>query len=118
MGGFNDTAIAKRLKAARTKRGLSVREIAKHTGLSADAIRRFERGDAIPNLGKLGLLLQAIGATPDEILCEFIDVDKPMLEDELYLALKELKSELESGQASELRENLGFVADYLDGKGG
>lgn len=48
------------LREMREKRGLSQKELAEITGLSARTISRYEAGDTQPDQGKMRLLLDAL----------------------------------------------------------
>ena len=52
--------IGPRIKLARAKAGLSVRELAERVGVSATAISKFERGEASPRQSTLLRLAKAL----------------------------------------------------------
>ena len=51
---------SEKLREMREKRGLSQKELAEITGLSARTISRYEAGDTQPDQGKMRLLLDAL----------------------------------------------------------
>lgn len=67
LGGFEN--IAKRIKQRRSELSLSLQDVADMTGLSKSTLQRYESGYIrnIP-LQKLGVLANALQATPDFIL--------------------------------------------------
>jgi transcriptional regulator with XRE-family HTH domain len=68
----NETAgaIARRLKAQRTRLGLTLREVAERSGLSTPFISQAERGHTVPSLVSLNHLARALEVSVDY----FIDV--------------------------------------------
>jgi transcriptional regulator with XRE-family HTH domain len=62
------------LRQAREKRGLSVRELARAAGLSAEAVSAIERGQRYPSLRTLECLAAALQITivigPEETILE------------------------------------------------
>ncbi len=64
-------AIGKRIKEYREKSGLTQEKLAEKTHLSASYLSAVERGASFPRIEKLIAIMNAIGATADQI---FIDV--------------------------------------------
>lgn len=52
--------IGKKIKAARTKKAMTLEAMANETGFSLDALKRFESGDKIPPVGALLQIARAL----------------------------------------------------------
>ncbi len=62
-----------KLRAARINAGYrTAREFAEHMGIEPPAYRKYERGDASPNLTTLTRLCQALAVSPNELLPEAV----------------------------------------------
>lgn len=59
--------IGNQIKQLRLRRGITQEEMAKHFGLTAQAIRKWERGTAAPDIGMLPMLSAYFGVTIDEL---------------------------------------------------
>lgn len=57
----DNTTIADRLKEAREKKGITLRELSELTGINTSNISRIERGEVSPNLDTLQNLCKALG---------------------------------------------------------
>ena len=60
--------VAKRLKELRTKRGLSLRDIANELGLSDSIYSKWEKGKAIPSAQNIFKLAYFFGVTSDYLI--------------------------------------------------
>lgn len=60
--------LAQRIQAMRRKLGISQEELAARTGVSRQAVSKWETGQAVPEVDKLVLLSQALGTTTDYLL--------------------------------------------------
>ncbi|BCW86418.1 MerR family transcriptional regulator [Paenarthrobacter ureafaciens] len=60
--------VAERAKVWRMRRGMSLRELAKRTGISPSALSAFERGLSKPNTGRLSKIAHALDSTIPELL--------------------------------------------------
>lgn len=60
--------VAKALKEAREKGGLTQQELAKKAGINSNAYAKIERGSALPELDTLEKLAKALGVTSSDIL--------------------------------------------------
>lgn len=54
-------SLNQKLKKAREKTGFTQREVAKETGIPQPTIARFESGNRIPDVEKLGILADFYG---------------------------------------------------------
>lgn len=63
----------------RKKAGLSQEALAEQTGVSRQAVSKWETGEALPEIGKLVLLAKVFGVTTDWLLSE--DEEEPEQED-------------------------------------
>ena len=59
---------ASRIKKARAETGFTQREVAKETGIPQPTIARFESGNRIPDVEKLGILADFYGVSVDWLL--------------------------------------------------
>jgi len=62
------TGLGPRLRAARSARGLAVRELARRVGCSASLISQIERGVSVPSVGVLYALATELGSSLDYLL--------------------------------------------------
>lgn len=60
--------IGERIRAARKAQSLSLRALAQRVGLSHEMVRRYERGEVVPNTAALLKIADALGRTPDYFL--------------------------------------------------
>jgi transcriptional regulator with XRE-family HTH domain len=64
---------AKRLKAIRVPRGFrTARSLAEALGIDENRYTRYERGEVEPNLDLLLQICSLLGATPNDLLCDYI----------------------------------------------
>ena len=57
-----DRSVGDSIKALRTERGLTIRELAARTGLSAAAISRWESGQRVPSVDSFNKVVTALDA--------------------------------------------------------
>lgn len=74
-------SFGQRLKLLRKERGLTLKDVARLSGLSISYISDLERGRATPSFSALGMLASAFGMTPSDLLREE-DWDVPARLDE------------------------------------
>ena len=67
-GPFADDEVPRRLRAARTKRGLTVRELARRVGVSPSAISQIENSRAKPSVSLLYGIVTELGVSLDALL--------------------------------------------------
>jgi len=64
---------SKRLKAIRVPRGFrTARSLAEALGIDENRYTRYERGEVEPNLDLLLQICSLLGATPNDLLCDYI----------------------------------------------
>lgn len=66
---YDKTRVGLRLKSLRVDRGMSQRDLAEASGVSLNAIARYEIGDSGMGLDKAYDLTQAMNCTIDELVC-------------------------------------------------
>ncbi len=64
----NMTEFRQRLQMLREKRRISRKVLSELCGLSSDAVRRYERGEAEPNLRSLVALAEFFGVSVDYLI--------------------------------------------------
>lgn len=70
--------IGERLRAARERQGISLRELASRVGLPPSAVSQLERGQVMPTLGTLHLLTTDLGVSMDAVVAQAGDAgDRP-----------------------------------------
>lgn len=115
-----DTAIGDRLRAARLDRGLSLRELARRTGVSASYASAIERGRARPSIAALqkltaGVELTVAGLVPPAVpACALVKVGDARL---LDIGVPGVRIENLAPAASTLEPQL-FTVDPGAGSGG
>lgn len=57
-----DRSVGDSIKALRAERGLTIRELATRTGLSAAAISRWESGQRVPSVDSFNRVMTALDA--------------------------------------------------------
>jgi transcriptional regulator with XRE-family HTH domain len=69
---------AKRLRTFRARAGFrSAERFAKFIGIEPHTYRKYERGDVTPNLDVLGRICASLEITPNDLLPELADFQKP-----------------------------------------
>ena len=76
----------------RKKAGLSQEALAEQTGVSRQAVSKWETGEALPEIGKLVLLAKVFGVTTDWLLSE--DEEEPEQEERLKEEQKKQENRL------------------------
>lgn len=62
------TSFAARLRELREAAGLTQAELADRAGLNQDTLSNWERGHRVPNVASLPILVDALGASLDDLL--------------------------------------------------
>ena len=65
---FDAKIFATRLRSARKSRGLSQKELAESLYLSTQAVSKWERGEAVPDVAHICSIAQALGLSVDRLL--------------------------------------------------
>lgn len=66
---YDKARVARRLKSLRVDRGMSQKDLAQASGVSLNAIARYEIGDVGMSLSKAYDLTGAMGCTLDQLVC-------------------------------------------------
>ena len=81
-GIVNPKRMGERLKKARLKKQMTLKEMATQTGLVWHYIQRIEKGQSIPPLKTIMKLTQVLGVSPDYLFVNDIPKSKPILYNE------------------------------------
>jgi len=76
---MSKSELSKRVKELRTRKGLSQEQLAEISGLSLRTIQRIENGETEPRGETLKRLMNALDATPDDLMDWSIAEDKGFL---------------------------------------
>jgi transcriptional regulator with XRE-family HTH domain len=68
--------IGRRLREARTARGISLREMARRIKVSPSFVSQVERGKANPSVGTLYAFVSELGVSLDDLTAERFDPDR------------------------------------------
>ena len=63
-------AIAATLRAERAAQDLTLEQLATRSGLSVSGVRRYERGERLPDMVQLATLAEALGMAPARMWAE------------------------------------------------
>ena len=66
---YDKARVGLRLKSLRVDRGMSQKDLAEKSGVSLNAIARYELGDMSMGLDKAYELTDAMGCTIDQLVC-------------------------------------------------
>lgn len=66
----------KRLRQIRVSKNIPSAVVAVKIGVEETYIPQLERGEKLPSFDTLIYLLNALGVTPDELLCDYVDAEK------------------------------------------
>ena len=86
---MNAKSLGKKLKSYRSKCGWSLKECAERMGISTRYLADIERGDKIPKLETLILILNTLNASADDVLQDSLTVGYTAKSNDL---LKQLES--------------------------
>ncbi len=76
---MSKSELSKRVKELRSRKGLSQEQLAENSGLSLRTIQRIENGETEPRGETLKRLMNALDATPDDLMDWSIAEDKGFL---------------------------------------
>src|SRR5688572_12185392 len=68
--GAGDVRVGLRLRAARERAGVTLREVARRTGLSPSFLSQLERDQVSPSISSLKQVANALGARVADLLAE------------------------------------------------
>lgn len=65
--------LGKRIQTARKEKGLTQEELAEKVGVGNSHISHVETGKAVPSFALVVNIMNALGLTPDELICGYIN---------------------------------------------
>lgn len=71
--------LGKRLREIRKCKNISTKTLAAKVGVLDSYIPQLERGSKVPSFDTLICIVNALGVTADELLCDYIDIDKEII---------------------------------------
>lgn len=71
--------LGKRLREIRKSKNISTKTLAAKIGVLDSYIPQLERGSKVPSFDTLICIVNALGVTADELLCDYIDIDKEII---------------------------------------
>lgn len=71
--------LGKRLREIRKSKNISTKTLAAKVGVLDSYIPQLERGSKVPSFDTLICIVNALGVTADELLCDYIDIDKEII---------------------------------------
>lgn len=71
--------LGKRLREIRKSKNISTQTLAAKVGVLDSYIPQLERGSKVPSFDTLICIVNALGVTADELLCDYIDIDKEII---------------------------------------
>lgn len=80
----------KRLKQIRLSKNISVATAAEKIGVEETYIPQLERGAKLPSFDTLIYLANALGVTPDELLCDYVDSEKTTVPNNIAKKMEKL----------------------------
>ena len=76
--------LAQQIKSLRLRRGITQEEMAQHFGITAQAVSKWERGTAAPDIGLLPVLSAYFGVTIDDLFALSDDTRMERIENMLW----------------------------------
>lgn len=71
--------LGKRLREIRKSKNISTKTLADKVGVLDSYIPQLERGSKVPSFDTLICIVNALGVTADELLCDYIDIDREII---------------------------------------
>lgn len=71
--------LGKRLREIRKSKNISTKTLAAKIGVLDSYIPQLERGSKVPSFDTLICIVNALGVTADELLCDYIDIDREII---------------------------------------
>lgn len=103
----------KRLKQIRLSKNISTANIAEKIGVKETYIPQLERGAKLPSFDTLIYLTNALGVTPDELLCDYVDAEKTIVTNNITKKMERLNPK----QRRHIEEMVDrMIAYMLDGE--
>lgn len=80
----------KRLRQIRVSKNISIGTVAVKIGVEETYIPQLERGAKLPSFDTLIHLANALGVTPDELLCDYVDAEKTTVPNNIAKKMEKL----------------------------
>ena len=106
-------ALGERIRECRIKAGLSQEKLAELTGVTRQAVTKWESGQSAPNTENLFKLAQVLGTTVDFLLTT--DTDRPSVAEQVFQMLKTEQARKEDAQRQQRRRNLSAALSVFGG---
>ena len=74
---ITSVALGKRIRSIRTEKHISVQKLADSVGVQRNFINQLEAGDKFPSFGTLVAIINTLGVSADEVLCDYMTVKDP-----------------------------------------
>lgn len=87
--GINYLDIGKRIRAARIEKGMTQEKLAELVEAGTTHISHIETGNTIPSMKIFIAIVNALGVSADELLCNNIEKSKVVFENEVMQAVKD-----------------------------
>lgn len=71
--------LGKRLREIRKSKNISTKTLAAKVGVLDSYIPQLERGSKVPSFDTLICIVNALGVTADELLCDYIYIDREII---------------------------------------
>ena len=99
----------KRLKQIRLNKNISVATAAEKIGVEETYIPQLERGAKLPSFDTLIYLANALGVTPDELLCDYVDSEKTTVPNNIAKKMEKLNPK----QRQHIEEMVDHIISYM-----
>ncbi len=93
---MTDKRFGNRFKECRERLGLTQQQLSEITKLPVTYISLVERGERFPRFEKLVILLNGLGASADEVFCDFVEGSMERYSAETFGQLNDLPLEARS----------------------
>ncbi|MDP4118065.1 MAG: helix-turn-helix transcriptional regulator [Bacillota bacterium] len=90
---LNIKAFGKRVQSARKELKMPAETLAEKAGISVYYVREIERGAKYPSLSTFVDLANALNKTADELLCDSVDRDIPLILNDVTKEIEHLSVE-------------------------
>lgn len=99
----------KRLRQIRVNKNIPIATIAIKIGVEETYIPQLERGAKLPSFDTLIYLANALGVTPDELLCDYVDAEKLIVPNNISIKMEKLNPK----QRQHIEEVLELMITYM-----
>lgn len=99
----------KRLRQIRVSKNIPIATIAVKIGVEETYIPQLERGAKLPSFDTLIYLVNALGVTPDELLCDYVDAENTTVPNNISKKM----SKLNPKQKQHIEEILDLMITYM-----